>query len=64
MYSCQNGENNAKEHVNSRIRETIVHNTEMVDISASRKNKKVQKFNDKICCKIVQQWNFHFVNVS
>ena len=41
MYSCQNGENNAIEHVNSRTRETIVHNTEMADISASRENKNI-----------------------
>lgn len=39
MCSCQNGENNAKEHVNNRTRDTIVHNTEMADISASRENK-------------------------
>ena len=44
MYSCQNGENNAKEHVKSRTRETIVHNTEMADISASRENKKKIQF--------------------
>lgn len=32
MCSCQNGEKKAKEHVKSKIRDNIVHNTEMADI--------------------------------
>ena len=37
MCSCQNGEKKAKEHVKSKIRDNIVHNTEMADICKKKK---------------------------
>ena len=46
MCSCQNGEKKAKEHVKSKIRDNIVHNTEMADICTKKKtNKQTNKQN-------------------
>lgn len=42
MCSCQNGEKKAKEHMKSKIRDNIVHNTEMADICKKRKQTKKQ----------------------
>lgn len=36
MCSCQNGEKKAKEHVKSKIRDNIVHNTEIADICENK----------------------------
>lgn len=40
MCSCQNGEKKAKEHVKSKIRDNMVHNTEMADICENKQTNK------------------------
>ena len=44
MCSCQNGEKKAKEHVKSKIRDNIVHNTEMADICTKKTNKQTKYY--------------------